>query len=161
MMMSRRAQRMDRHHDRAKRSPGFNLVALMDIFTILVFFLLVNSVEVQEIPFSQDVDLPESIIDTRPREAVVVKVAREDILVDGQLVESVAAAMATEELVLGSLRQALGNARRNSRTGDQVTIMGDRHISYDLLRKLMATCADAGFSEVSLAVLQRSTGGGE
>ncbi len=36
MKQSRRAKRMERHHKRGKGTPAFNLVSLMDIFTILV-----------------------------------------------------------------------------------------------------------------------------
>ena len=37
-----------------------------------------------------------------------------------------------------------------------VTIMGDKHIPYKLLRKVMVTCARANFSEVSFAVLRKN-----
>ena len=47
MKMSRRAARMQNSHKRNKPSSGVNLTALMDIFTILVFFLMVNQSEVQ------------------------------------------------------------------------------------------------------------------
>ncbi len=35
MKMSRRAERMERRHTRRLRAPGFNIISLMDIFTIL------------------------------------------------------------------------------------------------------------------------------
>jgi len=37
-----------------------------------------------------------------------------------------------------------------------VTIMGDKDIPYKLLRKIMVSCAQAGFSDVSFAVRKRS-----
>ena len=69
-----RAARMERHHKRHKRSTALNLVSLMDIFTILVFFLLVNSSEVQTLPNAKDLVLPESVAEERARETVVVLV---------------------------------------------------------------------------------------
>ena len=63
-----RAARMSRHHKRRKQGAGLNLVSMMDIFTILVFFLLVNSSEVEVLPNTDSVQLPESIAETNPRE---------------------------------------------------------------------------------------------
>ena len=61
MKQSRRARRMERHHKRHKGTPSFNLVSLMDIFTILVFFLLVNSGEGEVLPSTKNVDLVDGI----------------------------------------------------------------------------------------------------
>ena len=169
MKMSRRARRMERHHLRAKRVPGFNLVALMDIFTILVFFLLVNSTDVQEIPSTRAVELPESVAETVPREALIVTVAQDAILVAGRQVSTVAEAEQSEGLVIETLRVALEQHGRRGllrREDDEdlgaITIMGDRQIPFSLLKKVMATCTEAGFSQVSLAVHQttQSAGGG-
>ena len=66
MKMSRRAKRMDRHHVRNSRHPRFNMISLMDIFTILVFFLLVNSAEVQ-VTSTKAIKLPESVAEEKPR----------------------------------------------------------------------------------------------
>ena len=76
-----RAARMERHHQRHQRNVTLNLVALMDIFTILVFFLLVNSGEVQTLPNAKDLSLPESVAEQRARESVVVVVTEQDLLV--------------------------------------------------------------------------------
>ena len=55
-----RAARMERHHKRHKGGAGINLVSMMDIFTILVFFLLVNSSEVEVLPNAKEFVLPDS-----------------------------------------------------------------------------------------------------
>ena len=65
-----RAARMERHHKRHQRNVTLNLVSLMDIFTILVFFLLVNSGDVQTLPNAKDMALPESVAEQRARERV-------------------------------------------------------------------------------------------
>mgnify|MGYP000270063153 CR=1 FL=1 len=83
-----RAARMGRHHSRHKKGVALNLVSLMDIFTILVFFLLVNSSEVEVLPNAKDVQLPESIAETKARESVVVLVTVSEILVKVRVVES-------------------------------------------------------------------------
>jgi biopolymer transport protein ExbD len=140
-----------------------NLVSLIDIFTILIFFLLSNSADVEILPSNKAVKLPESTAEKKPRETVVVVVTENDILVQGRKVAQVADVMALEgdlieplksELDLQSGRQVI---RQESQAQTKaVTIMGDKHIPYKLLRKVMVTCARANFSEVSFAVLRKN-----
>ena len=142
-----------------------NLVSLIDIFTILIFFLLSNTAEVQSLPSSKAVKLPESTAEASPRETVVVVVNGEDILVQGRKVASVPEAMAASGDVIEPLQAELDLQARHERIrresgqpeGNPVTIMGDRNIPYRLLRKVMVTCARSNFSEVSFAV-QRKNG---
>ena len=165
MKFAGRAARMDRHHRRHQRKVGLNLVSLMDIFTILVFFLLVNSSEVEVLPSAKDVQLPESIAETKARETVVVLVTDEQVLVQGEVVASVAEVMAADSLVIPSLRAALENqSERVLRDSDdasdetrEVTIMGDREIPYRLLKRVMATCTEANYTQLSLAVMQKTS----
>ncbi len=157
---SSRALRMDRHHRRRKNGGGLNLVALMDIFTILVFFLLVNSSDVQEVPGTRAVQLPESMAPTLVRDTITVMVTNEHILVQGDPVLSLQAARAAEGDVLPVLRTALEarlGARAATPGSNEITVLGDRTLSYSVLKKVMASAAAAGFSELSLAVRQRGT----
>ena len=87
MEMSRRARRMERHHQQRKR-PGINLVSLMDIFTILVFFLLVSSSNVQQLPNKKDIRLPTYVASKAPQETLVIFVTREKILLTIREVEA-------------------------------------------------------------------------
>ena len=156
-----RAARMDRHHERNKKNPGLNLVSLMDIFTILVFFLLVNSAEVQELPSAKSIEMPESVSEQKPRETVVVLVSNEQILVQGEPVMAVADALAVEGNVIVPLAAALNDqarrlVREESTADREVTILGDKTVPYRLLRKVMATCTDADYGRVSLAVMQKA-----
>lgn len=153
---------MERHH-RRRRNAGLNLVALMDIFTILVFFLLVNSSDVQEMPSTRAVQLPESSVESKVRQTVTVMVTKESILVQGHPVLAVSDAVAAKGTTLIPLQEALerqaGNrlviTEANQRDKGEVTILGDKTISFDILKKVMATCTEAGFGTVSLAVQQR------
>lgn len=164
MRQSRRAKRMERHHRRSRRGAGFNLISLMDIFTILVFFLLVNSSDVQEAPSSKAVQLPESIAEQKPRETVIVMVTDDDLLVQGARVASLAEIMRGNVRVIAPLKAALeAQARRVVIKQDdsdgatrEVTIMGDREIPFRVLKKVMTTCTQAGYERISLAVLQKS-----
>jgi biopolymer transport protein ExbD len=165
MVKSARAKRMDKHHARHKGSATLNLVSLMDIFTILVFFLLVNSSDVETLPNAKDLQLPESIAEKKAKETVVILIGEEDIIVQGVPVVKVADVMALKGNDIPELRQALKSQndrvlRREAQddiAGREVTIMGDKEIPYRLLKKVMATCTESDYGQISLAVLQRSS----
>lgn len=164
MQMSRRALRMERHHKRMKRSgAALNLVSMMDIFTILVFFLLVSSGETEVLPNPKDMKLPESVALERARETVVVMVTGDNILVQGHPVATVATALNSEGVVIpeleAALRQQTDRVMIQQAKADiarrEVTILGDRELPYRLLKRVMASCTAADFGQISLAVVQK------
>jgi biopolymer transport protein TolR len=153
--LQKRAERRDRN----KTTLDMNLVSLIDIFTLLIFFLLSNTAAVEVLPSSKAVKLPESTSEKLPRETVVLVVNDKDILVQGRKVASVAEVMAADGDLIAPLKAELDlqakvqTIRKESDAQNKViTIMGDKDISYALLRKVMVTCARANFSEVSFAV---------
>lgn len=163
MERSNRAKRMRKHHAR-NRTVALQLVSLMDIFTILVFFLLVNSSDVQVLPNVRDIQMPESIAEQKPRETVVVLVTKHAILVQGTQVATIDEAMNSAGLMIPALQAALMNQNKRFLSQDlaadiekrEVTIMGDKEIPYRLLKKVMATCTQSDYGRISLAVMQRS-----
>jgi biopolymer transport protein ExbD len=147
---------------RNKTDLDMNLVALIDIFTILIFFLLSSATEVETLPSYRAVKLPESTADAQPKETIVVLVSGTEIVVDGRKVADVADVMKAKddviptlqaELELLSKRQVIREKNQALKTA--VTIMGDKDIPYRLLRKVMVTSARANFTDVSFAVRQR------
>ena len=165
MVKSGRAKRMNKHHKRHKQLVGLNLVSLMDIFTILVFFLLVNSSDVETLPNTKDLQLPESIAEEKAKETVVILIGEVDLIVQGTPVVKIADVMATKGNDIPELREALlsQNDRVLRREASEeivareVTIMGDKDIPYRLLKKVMATCTESDYGQISLAVLQKSS----
>lgn len=161
-----RAARMERHHKRHKAGAGINLVSMMDIFTILVFFLLVNSNEVEVLPSTKDIVLPDSTADEKARESVVVLLTDTQVLVQGRPVAEIAQINASSSVIIPELKAALeeqaGRAiltaadEAEAVADREVTIMGDREIPYSLLKKVMATCTAAEYGRLSLAVLQKA-----
>lgn len=164
---SRRVRRMSRHHNMRKGS-GLNLVSLMDIFTILVFFLLVNSSSAPQLPNQKDLALPTSTAQKTPKETLILVITGEAILLQGREVATVASLLASEEDVIEPLKEALTFQRSNRRLGatsaidgdspkgDAITIMGDENISYDLLRKILATLQQANYTEIAFAAHQKA-----
>jgi biopolymer transport protein ExbD len=161
MKMSRRAKRMDRHHKRNKGRAVLNLVSLMDIFTILVFFLLVNSGEVQVLPSAKALSLPESKAEQKPKDTLVVMVNQNEILVQGRRIIDLNQPLPNGHLI-PALQQELQLRAEHAKSNTlepfsgNITIMGDRRIPYDLLKRVMATCAQSDYPRVSLAVLQQA-----
>lgn len=159
MKLSRRAERMQRHHERRRPFVGLNLVALMDIFTILVFFLLVNSGEVATLPTTQGLKLPESIASKRPEETLVIMVNDEDIIVRGKKVVAVASVIDSPAPVIDALKAELDRlqgAAEEKESQREITIMGDKEIAFRLLKKIMLTCTRAKYTKISLAVLEKA-----
>jgi biopolymer transport protein TolR len=165
MAKSGRAKRMDKHHKRNKGTGALNLVSLMDIFTILVFFLLVNSSQVETLPNAKELQLPESIAEEKARETVVIIIGETDLVVQGTPVAKIADVMARKGNDIPELREALLSQndrvlRREAQediAAREVTIMGDKDIPYRLLKKVMATCTESDYGQISLAVLQKSS----
>ncbi len=164
MKMSRRAARMQRRHKRNKGS-GLNLTALMDIFTILVFFLMVNQSD-GVVPTSDSIQLPASISENEPKENIVIMISKEDIVVQGRFIASTSKLLQSQEDIIPELKTELDylatrtpvNAAAPEK-GRPITIMGDKEIGYSLLKKVMSTCAKSGFNDISLAVNQTQLGG--
>ncbi len=163
--LQKRAQRKARN----STAMDMNLVALIDVFTILIFFLLSSASGVETLVSPKAVNLPLANSIQAPKDTVVLVIAGDEILADGRRVALVSEAMAsTEDLIPGlkaeldvlASRQAVRaeNRERLAAEGQAVTIMADKTVPYQLLRKVMATCARANFSDVSFAVRQRVEG---
>jgi len=149
--LQKRAERRNRH----KTMVDLNLVSLIDVFTILIFFLLSNAGGIELLPSPKAVKLPESESPTAPRPTVVVAVSASAISIDDKPLASVADAMATPGDLIVPLQSALAATMHGEAKGQALTIMGDKSIPYQLLRKVMATAASAGYTDVSFAVRQR------
>ena len=164
MKMSRKAKRMERHHRRNKGHAVINIVSMIDMLTVLVLFLLVNSGNMQNLPSTKSVKLPESIAQKAPKESLVVAVNNEDIIAQGRKVASVPEAIASDDdLIPGLLNELDYQAKRNRSVrrpeGGDITIMGDKQIPYVLMKKIMVTCTKAGFTNISLAVIHKAAKG--
>ena len=155
MKLSRRAKRMQRHYARMHKPGGLNLVSLMDIFTILVFFLMVNSSDVKVLQQDKQVKLPESIAQTEPRETLVITLSGENILVQGRPVASLNDA--DDNDVIPGLKSELDYQSNKRGTpvpaeGWSVTLVADKGTPYSQLKRVMTTCTAAQYTNVSLAV---------
>ena len=162
MSMSNRARRMAQHHLRHRADAQLNLIPFIDILTVMVAFLLVYSTEVEVIQNTKGVEIPQSIAQTTPRQSVVVMITKEDLFVQGERIASVADIRANPAPIIAALHDALKRPMLVGRdlsardlASREITVMGDKALPYDILKKVMATCTDADYGRISLAVLQK------
>jgi biopolymer transport protein ExbD len=159
MKKTRRARRMRKRHNRGtQRHAALNMISLMDIFTILVFFLLVNATSDEVLPSPRQILLPDSVSEQTPTRNLVIAVDAHDIRLQGSIIASVNNALQTPGTTISALDLALRSAAEQVKDLQEkgVTIMGDREIPYALLKKIMMTCARAGYPDLSLAVNQKT-----
>jgi biopolymer transport protein ExbD len=164
MKTSRRIQRMERMARKQRALPKLNLTSLMDVFTILVFFLLVNSATTEVLQQPKQISLPDSVVESKPRETVVIFVGKEDVLVQGVAVARVAdiEAMEDPEVAPISVRLAelsenvIGLSTQNVAESREVTVLADKSVPFSVVKKIMSTCTGQGYTRVSLAVIQKA-----
>lgn len=169
MKQSAIAKRRAKHHKRFSSNAKLSLVSLMDIFTILVFFLIVNQSEVRVLETTKQINLPVSIAEALPNENVLITVLNNSVLVQGRSVwqqdtalnantatdnnnEQLINAIKTELTYLAEKRPELSELEQAQ--GRSVTIIGDSSVPYQVLKQIMAACADSNYRNMSLAVQQ-------
>ena len=162
MKHSRRAKRMQQHHKRGQnRNAALNMVSLMDIFTILVFFLLVNATSAEVLPSPKNIVLPEAAAEKLPSRNLVIAVDRQVIRLQGDTIITLKDALKGKQNSIKPLFNALREAAGTDKSiaaSKGVTIMGDQEIPYLLLKKIMLTCAAAEYTNISFAVTQKASG---
>jgi len=153
----------ERRRKRRHGASHFALVPFIDMMTILVVFLLAHTADVDILPNTKNISIPQSVSDRKPNAAVVVMVTKDSVFVDGKLVGSVADVVANPGPVFEPLKAALmaqsdlalSTAQRKDIAKREVTIMGDKATPYSVLKRIMLTCSDAEYGKVSFAVVER------
>jgi biopolymer transport protein ExbD len=162
--MRRKLRREERKALQASRHVTINVVSLIDIFAILVFYLLVSALAVEIIPMQQALKLPESGSRDLPQQRFAIVITQEEILVENQKVMSTAQALKAGKAELSPLLQALEKVplQQDGQTGrhrGEANILADREIPFRLLRSVMAACTQARFERISLAVVEKAGSG--
>ena len=162
MRNTRRIKRMSRNRVKIGK---MNLTSLMDVFTILVFFLLVNSgsVEIMEAP--KNMVLPESRVEVKPRETIVIFVSTDEVLVQGKAVALVADILGGDSSTMDNITARLAELQENIigtstlavAASQEVTILADKSVPFIVIKQIMSTCTREGYENVSLAVIQKAS----
>jgi biopolymer transport protein TolR len=162
MATSNRARRMAQHHLRHRADAELNLIPLIDILSTLVAFLLVYSTEVEVIQNSKGIEIPQSIAQQAPKDSVVVMITRTDVFVQGEHITTVSDVQTSKDDFISPLRDALKRPMLVGRSMTEkdlaqreITIMADKSLPYEVLKKVMHTCTEADYGRISLAVIQK------
>jgi biopolymer transport protein ExbD len=147
-----------------KRLIGLNLTSLMDVFTILVFFLLANSSSSEVLSTPKQINLPTSVVEAKPRETVVILVSSEHVLVQGNPLLKMEELINIQTDEIPQLRERLeqldqniiGVSTKEIVENKEVTVLADKTIPFRVLKKIMSTCTATGFGRISLAVTQKA-----
>ena len=146
---------------RPPQEAELNLIPLIDVMSVLVAFLLIYTADVAIVQNNKEVEIPQSTADTQAQQSVVVMITKDQLFVQGELVAELADVNASSEPLVEPLRQVLG---RPMLLGDggvagkatrEVTVIADKSLPFDLVRKVMATCTATTYGKISLAVLQK------
>ena len=162
MKTNRRIRRMARAK---KHKSDLNLTSLMDVFTILVFFLLVNQSAVEVLEPPKEIKLPDSVVEAKPRQTLVIMVSEQTILVQGEPTVSVADILATKDEIIRPVMERLSQIRQTTiglnteavAKTNEVVILAHKTIPFKILKKLMSTCTVSGYTKISLAVIQKGS----
>jgi biopolymer transport protein ExbD len=162
MSDSRRKKRMSRSRRRGG-STGMMLTSLMDIFTVLVLYLIVNQGTGVTLDSPKTVKIPESVVETAPRRSLVMAVSGTDVFLQGDAIFKVADVLESKDDYIQPIRLELLRLKNlAAEQGDkgisessEITILADRGVPFKILKKLMSTSSSAGFDKISLAVNQK------
>lgn len=164
MKNTRRLKRMARAK---KHKTDLNLTSLMDVFTILVFFLLVNQSAVEVLEPPKEIKLPDSVVEAKPRQTLVIMVSEETIMVQGEPTVALADVLAMKDELIQPVMARLTEIRRHTvglnteavAKTNEVVILAHKTIPFKVLKKLMSTCTMSGYTKISLAVIQKGKQG--
>lgn len=161
MKSSRRVKRMARSS--RNLAATLSLTSLMDVFTILVLYLLVNQSSGTVLDPPRDIKLPDSIVEIQPRETIMVSVSDEQVVVGGVLTATVQEILENKDDVIVPIRDRMAQIKESTIStseqatdqGKEVTIMANKAIHFKVLKRVMTSCTAAGYTKISLAVNQK------
>jgi biopolymer transport protein ExbD len=138
-----------------------NLIPLIDIMSVLVAFLLIYSTEVESVQNTKGIEIPQSTAEVKPKSAVVVMITREHVFVQGEPVATIAEVQGAATPLVESLRAVLerpmlaGAGSADATSSREVTVIADKSLPFDVVKRVMATCSASAYGKISLAVLQK------
>lgn len=167
--MARNRSILYKKRKKARELVDVDITSLLDILVILLVFLLrsYNSSGItMNVP--QGIELPRSVSQTSNNPGVMIQVSADKIWVDNQTVLSSENAdrkvydqagkriiplyneLVKKKKQIEHIAMSATNAKSFSGTANLIV---DKSIKYNYLKKIMYTCADAGFKEYKFVVL--------
>ncbi|MEW6682393.1 MAG: biopolymer transporter ExbD [Nitrospirota bacterium] len=150
--------------------PRLNLTAMVDVFTVLLVFLLKSySAEGTLTAAAQNLELPASTSSLTPQPTITITISEDTLFVDDERVGALVELTAGDAPYIPELGQALkarvdkarliaGSNPSHSFQG-RVTILGDKNTPFATLERVMYTASLSEFGDIALAVYQKGRSG--
>src|SRR5690606_36476183 len=125
----------------------------------LVAFLLIYSTEVEVVQNSRGIEIPQSTAEVKPQTSVVVMSTKEHVFVQGEPVTTISEVQGTATPLIEPLREVLERPMVASTADDdtsrEVTVIADKSLPFEVVKRVMATYSSSSYGKISLAVLQK------
>jgi biopolymer transport protein ExbD len=142
------------------------LTSLVDMFTIIVIFLLMNfSANGEVLYMSKDIKLPDAYHGAQLERAPVISVSADSVTFDGKLLLTTSELQSGDALNVPALEEALRDEKRryeqdHAQDADHpfrglVNVQADRRIPFKVIKRVMFACNQSGFGNINFAALSR------
>ena len=146
---------------------GLMLTSLVDMFTIIVIFLLQNFSANGEILFmTKDIKLPDAIHGVQLERAPVISVSESSVTYDGKQIAVTDDLGKGDVLNIPELEDVLRDEKRRYEqihANDPehpfkglVNVQADRKIPFKVIKRVMFACNQSGFSNINFAALAKA-----
>lgn len=160
MRSSRRMKRLARNNRKVGlvAGLGLNLIPMMDVLSVLVFFLLFHSFN-GTMPEAR-IALPDSVVETSPRQSMTIVVTPEVVMIQGDAVINTSELLGDSTGMVNEVTARLALLEPDfagiNSDSKEITLLADKTIPYNVLKKIMSTCTASGYGRISLAVVQKA-----
>jgi biopolymer transport protein ExbD len=145
------------------------LTPLIDMFVILVVFLIMNfSATGELVNISKDIQLPKATATSTLERAPIIQVSAQTIAIEGFKVADSEEILRDPDLRVPRLTEKLQEMRKVDEMmhpgqpfKGQIILNCDKDIEFKLVRKVMMATAEAGYTNFNYAVLTTGKAGGE
>lgn len=144
-------QRKDhlKQKERRIRMISLSLTSMVDMFAILVLYLLTSTSTVtQWLQMSHVVSLPQGKFGQVPTKAGTLEVTKETLYADDKPLVSI------KEILNGSalITPLKTWLKLRKASGGFINLVGDRSIPFGAVQRIVATCQESGYNNVNLAI---------
>lgn len=151
---SRSRMHKSKEHHKRVMAASLSLTSMVDMFAILVIFLLSNSSTIEDwVKLEHGIELPHAHTTDEPKKAATLQVA-EDAVYDEQGKEIVKLSSLRGAGTVPVLQKYLKSLKD---TDGFVNLVADKDVPFGAMKRLVLTCHVSGFKNVNLAVFPRGT----
>jgi biopolymer transport protein ExbD len=139
-----------RSQERRVRMVSLSLTSMVDMFAILVIFLLASSSTTSEwVKAGHGIDLPKAKFSAVPPKAATLQISKDTVYADDKALLSVGQVSQSTE----PLRKWLSKLEKRN---GYINVVAHQRLPYGVIKRIIGACQDSGFNNVNLAVQPKS-----